>query len=173
MKRSNIVLAFLALLFGLTTSSQAQVVSGQFVPATSLSVPTIATAPVSSSPFLGTIPMRRGLFGWRTENVPVFAGPSVVMAAPQAVPVPTFQAARPVITSVPMMGSTFSSFNSGAFAFPVSPATATVPNAVIQSNFRGATPIYSSGFAPALVPAAPVFGVPVNTFFPGAVMTMQ
>lgn len=156
----------------LSTSAQGQVVTSFFAPGPALTVPGGAVVPVAAPTVVGRIPMRRGLFGWRTENVPVFAAAPTVMVAP-ALPVATsmYQAARPVVTTFPSTIVPQTSFSSGAFAFPAAPAP--VPNAVIQSGFRGTAPIYSSGFAPVAIPVAPVFSVPVNTFAPGSVMTMQ
>ena len=186
----TVFLSCVAVLLGLSTSAQGQVVTSFYAPGPALTIPSSAVVPVTAPTVVGQIPMRRGLFGWRTENVPVFAAAPMVMAAP-ALPVATSsfpvttlmsQAARPVVSTwptvvvpQPSLGSQ-ASFSSGAFAFPATAAP--VPNAVIQSGFRGMTPTYSSGFAPLAIPVGPVFGVPVfgvpvNTFAPGSVMTMQ
>jgi hypothetical protein len=157
-------------------------------PSTVLAIPPSAAVGVSSSPVIGTIPMRRGLFGWRVENVPVFAAaPAVAPGMP--VVTSAYQSARPVITTVPTFATTagpttagFVANSSGAFAFPVVPApVASVPasNAVIQSGYRGfsAPPVFSvpvqSAFAPTTLPVSPWPVAPVNSFFPGSVMTMQ
>lgn len=169
---------FLIAGLALATPAQGQVVTSFFAPGPALTSLPSAVVPVAPAGVVGTIPVRKGLFGWRTENVPVFAAPAVgtpVVAAPFAVPAASsmYQAARPVITTLPATVVPQTSFSAGAFGVPAMPAP--VPNAVIQSGFRGTTPIYSSGFAPATIPVGPLMGVPVpiNSFAPGSVMTMQ
>ncbi|MGV3486550.1 MAG: hypothetical protein ACO1RT_19185 [Planctomycetaceae bacterium] len=122
----------------------------------------VVTSPVVTSPVVGTIPMRRGLFGWRTENVPVLAPGAVVAPVPVATtPVvagTAYQAARPVYTAAPLVTS------------PAVPTSTYVPNAVVTSGYRGtAVPLP----AVPVVPTVPLAPVQVNTFYPGAVMTMQ
>src|SRR5688572_26173736 len=76
--------------------AEAQIVTSYYAPPAAVVAPApvvaapVVAAPVAS-PIVGTIPVRRGLFGWRTESVPVLAPPAVV--APVA-PV----ASLPVIT---------------------------------------------------------------------------
>lgn len=155
------------------SDAAAQVVTSYYAPAAVVQAPVVAApvvaAPVVSSPILGTISVRRGLFGWRTENVPVLApgtaiapvasAPALTSAYQAARPIVTmpYQVARPAYVAAPMVTTT---------AAPVQTPTSTyVPNAVIQSGYRGTAPL---PFVP--IPTAPV---QVNTFYPGAVMTMR
>jgi len=185
-------------------SAKAQVVTSFFAPV----APSVTAVPVTSPTVIGSIPVRRGLFGLRTEQIPVFAPVNTFTASP-VFPAATYTVARPVFAgpgysspvfagpgysspgysspgfsspvtlSSPPAAIPVSAYSSGAFAFPIAPAP--MPNAVIQSGFRGVTPTFPSNpppvfAAPSFAPpvfATPGFATPINTFFPGAVMTMQ
>jgi hypothetical protein len=205
--------------------SQGQIVTSYYVAPTAVvaPAPVVATAVVRPvAPVVGAIPVRRGLFGLRTEYVPVLGQAAVVAPAVVAAPIaayPTVTAnylsARPVISAVPYAANyaapytanyaapyaanyaapyaaNFAAPYTANYAVPYSANYATpytanygaiptastyLPNAVVQSGYRGTSTVIS-GYAPAplqyapVIPAAPV-AIPVTTFYPGAVMTMQ
>ena len=121
----------------------AELTAAPFAPAAPAfsSVPVMQAVPAT---VIGSIPVRRGLFGLRTEFIPVYSSSVPVAAAFPAAPITSGFA--PVTAASPV----------------ISP----MPNAVIQSGFRGVMP----GFGVSPVGVAPQR---VITFFPGAIMTMQ
>jgi len=133
-------------------SANAQVVTSFFAPNVAPGAALTAAPALSSVPMMqavpatviGSIPVRRGLFGLRTEFIPVYSSSVPVAAAFPAAPITSGFA--PVTAASPV----------------ISP----MPNAVIQSGFRGVMP----GFGVSPVGVAPQR---VITFFPGAIMTMQ
>lgn len=122
-----------------------------------LAAPALAV-PATASPIVGTIPVRRGLFGLRVEYIPVLAPGAFPAAVAAPVVVSPYQAARPIIAPTPYWAAPY-----GANRPALPAANPLVPNAVIQSGYRGVAPIQ-------YLPAAPA---PVTSFYPGAVMTMQ
>lgn len=190
---SRVVMA-LAPLTLMVTSADAQIVTSYYAPqvvapSTSLAyTPGAVLTPAVTSPVIGTLPVRRGLFGLRTEHVPVFAGTPVVapvagvvtaarpVVSAYSVPYPAYSvpyaAARPVITAAPVFNNV-PMYTSGTALSVVNPA---LPNAVVQSGYRGVTPMVPMNTAPVLVAPArsyPLNAGPYNSFYPGAVMTMQ
>jgi hypothetical protein len=86
-------------------------------------------------------------------------------------------AARPVITSTPVvMGSVMPGTVHTSAMVPMVSSPA-LPSATVQSGFRGTGPIMTPiNAAPVIIAPAPTFpfnGGPFNTFTPGSVMTLQ
>lgn len=183
-------------------SADAQVVTSFFAPPTSPGGTSIAFMPgatltpavvaqpvvVAQPAVIGTVPVRRGLFGLRTEHVPVFAGAPVIASSGIVVPASgittvarpinsPFVAARPVIASTPVVAGTFVPGNVQTSAMVPMVSSPTLPSATVQSGFRGTGPIMTPiNSAPVIIAPAPTFpfnGGPFNTFTPGSVMTMQ
>ncbi len=184
-------------------AAQGQVVTSYYAPYTAYSLPAApAVAPVAAvapavvpaavapSTLVGSIPVRTGLFGWRTTQVPVY-GPSVV-APVAAVTAPTYSAAMPAYSAampaytaaMPAYSAAMPAYSAAVPSYaaarpvitpaPVSSGVA-VPSAVYQSGYRGYTSYYGATAAPLTVPSigvAPTV-IPVNTFYPTAVMSMQ
>ena len=188
----------------LAVPADAQIVTSYYapqatVPGTSIAytpgavlTPAVVAQPVVTSPVIGTIPVRRGLFGLRTEQVPVFSGAPVVASVPMVAPVSgitavarpavsafslpynsaPYASARPIVSVAPLASSA-PIYTSGTAMSVVNPP---LPNALIQSGYRGAVPVMPVGPAPVMVAPAPVYPFnagPYNSFYPGAVMTMQ
>jgi hypothetical protein len=190
------------------SSADAQVVTSFFAPPTSPGGTSIAFMPgatltpavvaqpmvvaqpvvVAQPAVIGTVPVRRGLFGMRTEHVPVFAGAPVMASSGVVVPASgmttlarpinsPFVAARPVITSTPVVTGTFVPGTVQTSAMVPMVSSPVLPSATVQSGFRGTGPIMTPiNSAPVIIAPAPTFpfnGGPFNTFTPGSVMTMQ
>jgi hypothetical protein len=188
------VVMALAPLALMVTSAEAQIVTSYYAPqvvapSTSLAyAPGAVLTPAVASPIVGTLPVRRGLFGLRTEYVPVLAGAPVVapvagvvtaarpVVSAYSVPYPAYSlpyaSARPVITTAPAINSV-PMYTSGTALSVVNP---TLPSAVVQSGYRGFVPMGPVNPAPVIVTPAPSYPFnagPYNSFYPGAVMTMQ
>ncbi len=180
-----------------SATAHAQVVTSYYAPYTAYSVPVSAPAvvapAVAASPLVGTLPIRTGLFGLRTTHVPVY-GPATVAAVAATVPsysaampaysaampaVPTYSSAMPAYTSaLPAYSTSVPSYAAARPVITASPYSSgvAVPSTVYQSGYRGYTSYYGSTPAPLQIPStlgvAPAV-VPVNTFYPTAVMSMQ
>jgi hypothetical protein len=135
----------------MATTAEAQIVTSYYAPqvvapSTSLAyTPGAVLTPTFVSPVIGTIPVRRGLFGLSTEHVPVLAAAPFVPSAPGVTTV-----ARPVVT------------------------TYSLPYSAYSLPYTAGRPVIGS--APILVAPAPTYPFnagPYNSFYPGAVMTMQ
>ncbi len=114
--------------------------------------PPVATSPVVTSPVIGVIPVRSGLFGWRTTYVPVLA-PATLAPATLA------PATLAPITLVPSASYTTNyppSYASPTYGVPygadrpvigvpstIGPAYGQNPGAVVQSGYRGIEPATS------------------------------
>ncbi len=148
--------------------ANAQVVTSYYAAPAPVAAAPLYAAPIGGSPIVGSIPVRRGLFGLRTEYVPVFAPglyPAAVAAPVVAAPLVAspYQAARPIIAPTPYYATpNYAAPYSSAYA-PAVPATPYVPNSVYQSGYRGVAPLPYQPYAPA----------PVQSFYPGAVITFQ
>jgi hypothetical protein len=218
MSLSKITLAFVSLAIAWITpgdvgTANAQVVTSYYgapvlVPASvaptvyqAYYAPPVATSPVVTSPVIGVIPVRSGLFGWRTTYVPVLAPATLAPATlapanfapsasyttnyPPSYASPTYGvpygAARPVIGVPSTIGPAYGQ-NPGAVVQSgyrgIEPATSYLPPSVVQStNTSPAPPTAGLPFyaIPSNVnpPAVPYNAQPGVTFSPGSVMTMQ
>jgi len=138
--------------------SQAQVVTSYYIgPAPAVATPAVATPVittpgvttpgVTTPPIIGTIPVRAGLFGLRTDYIPVFGAPvapaTAITAPLVSGPIGSlpYQSGRPVIAPSPY-----------GVATPYQPGSVYAP-----------APAYGYGYN----------SFYSGSFYPGAVMTMQ
>ncbi len=146
-------------------------------------VPVYGTAPVAtvSAVAVPTYSAAMPAYSAAMPAVPTYSAamPAVSTYSAAMPAVPAYSAAMPAYTSaLPAYSAAMPSYAAARPVVTASPSSSgvAVPSTVYQSGYRGYSSYYGAAPAPLTVPSAlgvsPVV-VPVNTFYPTAVMSMQ